>query len=224
MTIVYRQVSRNQMTPLIFDPPGRSISKYSDPRSFCFEIEWLPEIEWLLHHASIQKQTSQWKFRHCQHGRPTRSRVHVSVRRPSIPSGRRCDGFAAVVRAGGRRRDDTGITPDPTNEQKSWYYMDYFDNNYHNTDTHPFNGPFSGTTQVSRYQKGKLIWILLKQGTVSGSGVSRAICKSAPRSKQITTPASHHSVFYRPDDLPAVQPTSSKHWRHNSNYHKLNAK
>ena len=23
------------------------------------------------------------------------------------------------------------------------------------TDTHPFNGPFSGTTQVSRYQKGK---------------------------------------------------------------------
>jgi len=24
-----------------------------------------------------------------------------------------------------------------------------------NTHTHPFNGPFSGTTQVSRYQKGK---------------------------------------------------------------------
>jgi len=23
------------------------------------------------------------------------------------------------------------------------------------THTHPFNGPFSGTTQVSRYQKGK---------------------------------------------------------------------
>ena len=28
---------------------------------------------------------------------------------------------------------------------------------------HPFNGPFSGTTWVSRYQKGKPIWILLKQ-------------------------------------------------------------
>ena len=40
--------------------------------------------------------------------------------------------------------DDTGITPDPTNEQKSWYYLDYFDNNYHNTDTHPFNGLFPG--------------------------------------------------------------------------------
>jgi len=27
--------------------------------------------------------------------------------------------------------------------------------NMHTTNTHPFNGPFSGTTQVSRYQKGK---------------------------------------------------------------------
>jgi len=26
---------------------------------------------------------------------------------------------------------------------------------YSNTHTHPFNGPFSGTTWVSRYQKGK---------------------------------------------------------------------
>ena len=65
-----------------------------------------------------------------------------------------------------------------------------------------FNGPLSGSTQVSRYQKGKPIWILLKQETVSGSGVSWAICKSAPRSRQITTPAPHHSVFYRPDALP----------------------
>jgi len=28
-------------------------------------------------------------------------------------------------------------------------------NSYKHTHTHPFNGPFSGTTQVSRYQKGK---------------------------------------------------------------------
>jgi len=27
--------------------------------------------------------------------------------------------------------------------------------NYAHTHTHPFNGPFSGTTQVNRYQKGK---------------------------------------------------------------------
>jgi len=30
---------------------------------------------------------------------------------------------------------------------------------------------------------------------VSGSGISWAVCKSAPRSRQITTPVPHHSVF-----------------------------
>ena len=40
------------------------------------------------------------------------------------------------------------------------------------------------------YQKGKL-----KQETVSGSGISWDICKSAPHSRQITTPAPHRSVF-----------------------------
>ena len=48
---------------------------------------------------------------------------------------------------------------------------------------------------------------------MSGSGISWAICKSAPRSGQITMPVPHHSVFYRPDALPAAQPTVSKHWR-----------
>ena len=51
---------------------------------------------------------------------------------------------------------------------------------------------------------------------MSGSGISWAICKSAPRSRQITMPTPHHSVFYRPDALPATQPTASKHWRHKS--------
>jgi len=67
------------------------------------------------------------------------------------------------------------------------------------THTHPFNDPFSGTRKV------KPIWILLKQQTVSGSGISWDICMSAPRSRQTTTPAPHHSVFYRPDALPAAQ-------------------
>jgi len=49
---------------------------------------------------------------------------------------------------------------------------------------------------------------------VSGSGISWAICKSAPCSRQTTTPAPHHSVFYRPDALPAAEPTAPKHWRH----------
>ena len=48
---------------------------------------------------------------------------------------------------------------------------------------------------------------------MSGSGISWAVWKSAPCSRQTTPPAPHHSVFYRPDALPAVQPTASKHWR-----------
>ena len=62
-------------------------------------------------------------------------------------------------------------------------------------------------------RKIKPMWILLKKETVSGSGIRWAICKSAPRSRQTTTPAPHSSVFYRPDALPAAQPTASKHWR-----------
>ena len=44
-----------------------------------------------------------------------------------------------------------------------------------------------------------VIWTLLKQETVSGSDISWAVCKSAPRSRLITMPAPHHSVCYRPD-------------------------
>ena len=81
------------------------------------------------------------------------------------------------------------------------------------TYVHPFNGPLPGTTRWAGTRKVKPIWILLEQETVSGSGISWAICKSAPRSRQITMPAPHHSVCYRPDALPAAQPTVSKHWR-----------
>ena len=72
---------------------------------------------------------------------------------------------------------------------------------------------FPGLPRWAGTRKVKPIWILLKQETVSGSGISWAICKFAPRSRQITMPAPHHSVFYRPDALPAAQPTASKHWR-----------
>ena len=65
----------------------------------------------------------------------------------------------------------------------------------HVTHTHLFYGALSRTIWVSWYQKGKTIWILLKQEIVSGSGISWAICKSAPCSKQITMPTPHHSVF-----------------------------
>ena len=43
--------------------------------------------------------------------------------------------------------------------------------------------------------KVKPIWILLKQETVIGSGISWAICKPAPHPRQITTPAPYHSFL-----------------------------
>jgi len=73
---------------------------------------------------------------------------------------------------------------------------------------------FPGLSRWASTRKAKTIWILLKQETVSGSGISWAVCKSAASSRQITMPAPHHSVFYRPDALPVAQPTASKHWRH----------
>ena len=73
---------------------------------------------------------------------------------------------------------------------------------------------FPGLPRWAGTRKVKPIWTLLQQETVSGSGISWAICKSAPCSRQTTTPAPHHSVLYRPDALPANQPTASKHWRY----------
>jgi len=52
------------------------------------------------------------------------------------------------------------------------------------------------------------MWILLKQETVSGSGIRWAICKSAPRSRQTTTPEPHHSVFLQ-TGWPSCRPTNS---------------
>ena len=57
-------------------------------------------------------------------------------------------------------------------------------------------------------RKVKPIWILLKQETVSGSGISWAICKPACCSRQITTPAPHHSVFLQAR-CPSCYPTNS---------------
>ena len=62
--------------------------------------------------------------------------------------------------------------------------------------THTFNGPFPGLPRSAGTRKVKPIWILLEQETVSGSGISWAICKSAPRSRQITMSVLHHSKFF----------------------------
>ena len=64
---------------------------------------------------------------------------------------------------------------------------------------------WAGTTKV------KPIWILLKQETVSGSGISWAICKSAPCSRQTTTPAPHQQHQ-------STEGTAATYWCKNHKY------
>jgi len=79
-------------------------------------------------------------------------------------------------------------------------------NKYTNTYTHTrLTALCPGLPGWAGNRKEKPIWILLKQETVSGSGICWVICKSAPCSRQITMPAPHSSVFYRPDALPDAQ-------------------
>ena len=87
--------------------------------------------------------------------------------------------------------------------------MHIFNSNTHMHLTALFPGlhGWAGTRKITP------IWIFVKQEIVSGSGISWAICMSAPCSRLITTLAPHYSVFYRPDALPTAQPTVSKHWR-----------
>ena len=67
---------------------------------------------------------------------------------------------------------------------------------------------FPGLPGWAGTRKVKPIWILLKQETVSGGGISWAICTSAPRSRQITMPAPHHSSFLQAG-CPSCHPTNS---------------
>jgi len=81
------------------------------------------------------------------------------------------------------------------------------------THTHPFNDPLSGTTQVSRYQKGKTNLDFTGARDSEWQWHQLEHMQVCTLLQKITTPAPHYSVFYRPDALPAAQPTVSKHWR-----------
>jgi len=87
----------------------------------------------------------------------------------------------------------------PHKMKQNWIKLCFVIYDSNHTHTHPFNGLFPGLPRWAGTRKAKPIWILLEQETVSGSGFSWATCKSAPCSWQITMPASHRSVFYRPD-------------------------
>ena len=87
---------------------------------------------------------------------------------------------------------DWALDSRQTSDQADWLAL------WH-THTHPFNGPFSGTTQVSRYQ-----WVAVAS---AGPYASLHLAPGRQSHQHPTT------VFYRPDALPAAQPTASKHWR-----------
>ena len=65
------------------------------------------------------------------------------------------------------------------------------------THTHLLNGPLFRTTRVGQYQKSK-----------TNLDFNGTRCKSAPRSRQVTTPEPHHSVFLQAG-CPSCCPTNS---------------
>jgi len=76
------------------------------------------------------------------------------------------------------------------------YSISCYTHTHTHTHTQPFNSPLSGTTQVSLYQKGKtnLDFTEARDSEWQWHQLGH-ICKSAARSRQITMPAPHHSVF-----------------------------
>ena len=77
--------------------------------------------------------------------------------------------------------------------------------------THPFNGLLSGTTRVSRYQKGNINldfteardseWQWHQLGHMQ-------VCTLLQTDNHASTPS---LSFYRPDALPTAHPTASNH-------------
>ena len=79
------------------------------------------------------------------------------------------------------------------------------------THTHTFNSPLSGTTRVSQYQKGKTNMDFTEARDSEWQWFQLGHMQVCTSLQTDTTPAPHRSVFYRPDALPAAQPTASKH-------------
>jgi len=75
--------------------------------------------------------------------------------------------------------------------------------------THPFNGPLSGTTQVGRYQKGKTNLDFTEARGVSGSGISWAICMQVCTLLQTNNHASTPPLSFLQAGCPSCRPTNS---------------
>ena len=80
---------------------------------------------------------------------------------------------------------------------------------YYTTTLHTFNGPFSGTTQVSRYQKGKTNLDFTEARDSEWHQLGHASLHLAPDRQPRQHPTTQ--FFCKPDALPATEPTASKH-------------
>jgi len=86
-----------------------------------------------------------------------------------------------------------------------------FSGTWNTQHTHPFNGPSSGTTRVSRYQKSKtnLGFTEARDSEWQWHQLGHTqVCTSLQTDNHASTPP---LSFYRPDALSAAQPTASKH-------------
>ena len=90
------------------------------------------------------------------------------------------------------------------------------------THTHQFNGPLSGTTRVSQYQKGKTNLDFTEARDSEWQWLQLGHMQVCTLLQTDTTPAPHRSVFYRPDALPAAQNVKSLHFECKIKQHYLN--
>ena len=91
------------------------------------------------------------------------------------------------------------------------------------THTHPFHGLLSTTTSVNQQQKGKsnLHFTEARNGEWQWHQLGRMqVCTLLQTENYASTPPM--SIFYKPEALPATQPTVTKHWRLSSAHNKQN--
>ena len=99
------------------------------------------------------------------------------------------------------------VLPLPSHDLPFWYRLTHSQSSHARTHTH--TRLMALCLSLPGTRKVKPIWILLKQETVSGSGISWAIWKSAPRSRQITTSAPHYSSFFT-GRMPFLSPNQQR--------------
>ena len=105
----------------------------------------------------------------------------------------------------------TAIDTSFTDRMSPFWYPTIHARTHTHTHTHTHTRLMAlcpGLPRWAATRKVKPIWILLEQETVSSSSISWAICKSATRSRQITTPAPHYSSFLQAG-CPSCRPTNS---------------